>query len=588
MNTKKLLLFALAMSFGWIAQSQNTAPIKENGTTVYVADLTKKFVIGDSINAKSMLRVKGIPVAQDSMPGSGQGHGQGGGIGLIKEFSYVLLDREGNFFQSKEKFVPGGPSGFAGPPVFAGAGGACIAGNAWRESPSDVKKLFLCNKYHFLGIRTQNPEKSLHIVSVHSKGVPGDISSHQGMRLEHIYKDFDLNLTAVSKWDLEPFVDPITFEKKFHLGMPGNPFFTINENGYAGIRETDPKTSLSITPSDLGAKITLWDGGSLTDHYGFGISNKAIGEPVPILIIRKLNYHIGDVLGAHVFYAGGKNGDGVELMRIKGNGQIGIGENLVVPIGFRFGVSGSGYFSDKLAVGTTTAQNILHLHRQGETPVYAYFTNEHTEITGNGQGFRIGMSAFGHAELRSHHPEGAIKFYTTDASDNFTEKMRITDDGRVGIEETNPQAKLHIKVNNDNDIAFAVYKGSTENFRITGDGRFFARSYRIKLGSFPDYVFSDSYKRMTFAQKALYFKKYRHLPGLEPAEKIVEDGLDVGNTLVGLTTNVEENSLDIIDMDKRVLTLEKENQELHEENDLLKKRNKKVKIIKIGFIEIRF
>jgi len=137
---------------------------------------------------------------------------------------------------------------------------------------------------------------------------------------------------------------------------------------------------------------------------------------------------------------------------------------------------------------------------------------------------------------------------------------------------------------------------------ITGDGRFFARGYRIKLGSFPDYVFSDSYKRMTLAQKALYFKKYRHLPGLEPAEKYVKDGLDVGNTLVGLTTNVEENSLDIIDIDKRVTGLEKnnqkkdkkidkleeENQELKKENNLLKVKNKRAKIIKIGFIEIRF
>ena len=75
MNTKNLLFFTLAMSFGWIAQSQNTAPIKENGTTVYVADFTKKFVIGDS-TAKSAFRVKGIPVAQDSTPGSGQGWGQ--------------------------------------------------------------------------------------------------------------------------------------------------------------------------------------------------------------------------------------------------------------------------------------------------------------------------------------------------------------------------------------------------------------------------------------------------------------------------------------------------------------------------------
>ena len=284
---------------------------------------------------------------------------------MKKEFTYALLDREGNLFQSKEKFVPGGPPGFAG------AGGGCVPTNAWRENPSDAKKLFLCNKYHFIGIHTVDPQKALHIVTFHSKGVPPDDVtdpdiplSHEGMRLELIYKDFDLNITTKSKWDLEPFVDPITFERKFHLGIPGSPFFTITENGNIGIDETDPKTSLSITSSELGAKITLWDGGSATDHYGFGISNKAIPDPVPV-VIRKLNYHIGDVLGAHVFYAGGKNGDGAELMRILGNGQVLINFS-TLPSLFRFGVNGSGYFSDKLAVNTTTIPSGFHFAVEGK------------------------------------------------------------------------------------------------------------------------------------------------------------------------------------------------------------------------------
>ncbi|MCH8317151.1 MAG: hypothetical protein IIA88_01420, partial [Bacteroidetes bacterium] len=504
MKLKKISLFVLAVSYCIIAQSQNV-PITENGSVVYVTDVTKSFVIGDTTSSISKFKIKNLPLAQDSTPGNGHGNG----VGLLKNFRFMLIDKEGEVFQSKEKVVA------AGPPVFAGAGGACIAGNAWRETPTDVQKLFLCNKYHFLGIRTQNPAKSLHIVSFHSKGVPspGDniAFSHEGMRLELIYKDHDLNLTTVSKWDLEPFVDPVTFEKKFHLGMPGNPFFTINENGYVGIGETDPKTSLSITPSDLGAKITLWDDGDNANHIGFGVSNTIEDVVVPI-IIRKLNYHIGDVFGSHVFYAGGKNGDGTELMRIRGNGLVTI--------------------NDKLAVGTTDAQNILNLHRQGVTSVYAQFTNGHTETIGNGEGFKIGIAANGDAELRSNHRGSPIKFFTTDLSDNFSEKMRITADGNVGIG--------------------TPLTNNTNQYKLAVNGRIGAKDYWIENTSdaWPDYVYKTNYPKLSIPKLRDFIYKYGYHPNFDSAEEIAEKGgMSVVKTQINQQVTLEEYSLYFIEID---------------------------------------
>ena len=553
MKLKKLSLFVLAACYCIIAQSQNV-PITENGSVVYVTDKNKGFSIGDT-TAKTRLRLKNLEIAQDS---TGPGQGQGHGVGLLKKSYWpLLIDKEGDVFRSKEKFK------LTGPPGFAGAGGGCtpVVTDAWQEN--NGFKLYLCQKYLTLGIGTRDPLKSLHIKSFHLKihGDPvppssPDKSSHQGIRLEHFLLPTGPSDPTIdsSKWDLEPIIGSIA---RFYIRVPGKtPALTLTELGQVGINTTTPNTSLSITPSEFGAKITLWDGGSLTNHYGFGVTKKVSVNGAALK--RQLNYHVDDVLSSHVFYAGGKNGDGTELMRIKGNGQVGIGENLVVPIGFRFGVAGSGYFSDKLAVGATT----VGIAR-------TYIQNDGTNVglyVGNG-------TPFGQAKIELDGPAATHLWI----AENGTRVFSVTAGGKV-----------RIRVNNDNDIAFAVYKGNTENFRITGDGRFFARSYRIKLGSFPDYVFSDSYKRMTLAQKALYFKKYRHLPGLEPAEKYVKDGLDVGNTLVGLTTNVEENSLDLIDMDKRITKLEKENQELKEENNLLKVKNKRAKIIKIGFIEIRF
>jgi uncharacterized protein (UPF0264 family) len=89
----------------------------------------------------------------------------------------------------------------------------------------------------------------------------------------------------------------------------------IDSGGNVGIGTTNPLTSLSITPSSLGAKITLWDSGNTTHHYGFGIT------------ASQLNYDVDSTSASHVFYAGGKNGTGTELMRIKGDGKVGIGTN---------------------------------------------------------------------------------------------------------------------------------------------------------------------------------------------------------------------------------------------------------------------
>ena len=80
-----------------------------------------------------------------------------------------------------------------------------------------------------------------------------------------------------------------------------------------GIGTTTPLVPLSVNPSGLGAKITLWDAGSTTQHYGFGISP------------NQLNYQVQGTAD-HVFSKGGKNNDGTEMMRLQGStGNLGIG-----------------------------------------------------------------------------------------------------------------------------------------------------------------------------------------------------------------------------------------------------------------------
>ena len=84
-------------------------------------------------------------------------------------------------------------------------------------------------------------------------------------------------------------------------------------SGSVGIGTPTPNSRLSISPTVAEAKLTLYDGGSNTAHYGFGVSG------------GQLNYHVDVSSSSHVFWAGGKNGNGTELLRIQGNGSVGIG-----------------------------------------------------------------------------------------------------------------------------------------------------------------------------------------------------------------------------------------------------------------------
>ena len=93
----------------------------------------------------------------------------------------------------------------------------------------------------------------------------------------------------------------------------------ISSDGNVGIGTESPNTLLSIQSQAVGPKITLFDDGSTINHYGFGVSSS------------QLNYQVSTVDNDHVFRAGGKNEDGTELMRIKGNGQVGIGTEVLHP-----------------------------------------------------------------------------------------------------------------------------------------------------------------------------------------------------------------------------------------------------------------
>ena len=100
--------------------------------------------------------------------------------------------------------------------------------------------------------------------------------------------------------------------------------FTVLRNGNVGIGVDAPDAQLQFANTTVNRKIVLWEGAN-NDHqfYGFGINGGT------------LRYQT-DALGAdHVFFAGANATTSNELLRIKGNGNVGINQaNPQVPLQF--------------------------------------------------------------------------------------------------------------------------------------------------------------------------------------------------------------------------------------------------------------
>ncbi|MGB3164449.1 MAG: hypothetical protein WBA96_13020, partial [Chitinophagaceae bacterium] len=92
-----------------------------------------------------------------------------------------------------------------------------------------------------------------------------------------------------------------------------------------GIGTTTPHAPLQFGNTLNNRKIVLWEAAD-DDHqfYGLGIGNSA------------LQYQTASVNNDHIFYAAASNTASTELLRIKGNGNVGIGNDPV----YRLDVNG--------------------------------------------------------------------------------------------------------------------------------------------------------------------------------------------------------------------------------------------------------
>lgn len=120
-------------------------------------------------------------------------------------------------------------------------------------------------------------------------------------------------------------------------------------------------------------------------------------------------------------------------------------------------------------------------------------------------------------------------------------------DGNVGIGIAEPENKL--------DVA----------------GTIRAKEIVVEASNWPDYVFEDDYQLRDLEDMRSFISMHGHLPGVPSAAQVEKQGVSVGETQRILLEKIEELTLYLLEKDRRIESLEKENMELAGQLDVRSK-----------------
>ncbi len=213
-------------------------------------------------------------------------------------------------------------------------------------------------------------------------------------------------------------------------------------------------------------------------------------------------------------------------IRIASNGKVGIG---VAQPQHALDVDGEGLISLQLSVPKVMGEQNGNTTRPGHTSLTA----------GNGNGAN----------------GGEIRFMQNTGSGTFVQNMVVTADGDVGIGIDAPEATLHV---NGTFIVKSQTTGNNE-FEVTETGTVHCRAVEVDMGTIPDYVFSPDYQLLSLEELDAFIRQNHHLPGI-PSEQVYKErgSVDVGELQLKSLEKIEELTLYVIELEKKMKAMEKE------------------------------
>lgn len=111
-----------------------------------------------------------------------------------------------------------------------------------------------------------------------------------------------------------------------------------------------------------------------------------------------------------------------------------------------------------------------------------------------------------------------------------------------------------------------------QGYKLAVDGDAIFTKVKVKTyTTWPDYVFHRSYKLRPLKDLENYIKQNNHLPDMPSAGDVQKNGLDLSDNQATLLKKIEELTMYVIDLNKKVDKLSKENTSLKKKVAAIKK-----------------
>lgn len=115
----------------------------------------------------------------------------------------------------------------------------------------------------------------------------------------------------------------------------------------------------------------------------------------------------------------------------------------------------------------------------------------------------------------------------------------------------------------DSTDNIGIGTSNTHGFKLAVNGNAIFTNIKVKgFSAWPDYVFRKGYHLPDLKTLEKYIATHQHLPDVPAEADVKKDGQDIGATQAVLLKKVEELTLYVIDLDKKVEALQKENRRL--------------------------
>lgn len=231
-------------------------------------------------------------------------------------------------------------------------------------------------------------------------------------------------------------------------------------------------------------------------------------------------------------------------------------------------------FAPEIGIGTTNPSTKLHVNSDNSSASVRVSINHSDPNDDNWAELAVAKNNGNHSTLAQARDvvlraaPGLSRLLITNAGynstvfatggfGNETERMVITVDGNIGIGKSDPTDKLEV------------------------NGRIHARSVKVDLDDWPDYVFLPEYTLPSLQEVAKFIEENGHLENVPSANTITTEGLDLGMMDKILMEKVEELTLYLIEKDQEIEKIKEEKdalaQKLDDLTEMVKQLERKLK-----------